>query len=100
MRKILNRLKRGQGADSKELVSHNSGPTFRVSPVDTLDRATSMCPESSEPRPEGPGLGEESAAVKMPLPGDCFERRNGRTGSQSVAWSSEFHKTQGRYGWS
>jgi hypothetical protein len=68
MRKILNRLKRGQGADSKELVSHDSGPTFRVSAADTLDRATSMCPESSEPRPEGPGLGEESAAVKTPLP--------------------------------
>jgi hypothetical protein len=59
-------------------VSPDSGPTLKVSPADTLDRTNSLCPESSEPRPEGPGLGEESAAVKTPLLGECFERRNGR----------------------
>jgi len=96
MRKILNRLKRGQGADSKELVSHDSGPTFRVSAADTLDRATSMCPWILRATSGRSRFGGRICSGQDAASCDCFERRNGRTGSQSVAWSSEFRKTRSR----
>ena len=98
MREIPQPSERRSRSDSKELVSQESGPTLKVSPADTLDRANGMCPESSEPRPEGPGWGEESAALKTPLLGDCFERRNGRPAAHPSRGAVNFGRQEAGMG--